>query len=71
MLHWMSSPFDQIKQFAGEERPGLGGLRRVEERRGGAGFHDTAAMEHDDVAGEPARLAEIVGRHHDLDAALR
>ena len=35
-----------------------------------AGLHDAAAVKHDDVAGEPARLAEIVGRHHDLDVAF-
>jgi hypothetical protein len=27
-------------------------------------------VEHHDLAGEPARLAEIVGRHHDLDVAF-
>jgi hypothetical protein len=27
-------------------------LRPVEERRGGGGFHDSAAVKHDDVAGE-------------------
>ena len=34
-----------------------------------AGLDDAAAMQQHDVAGEPARLAEIVGRHHHLDAA--
>ena len=35
-----------------------------------ARLHDAAAVKHDDVAGEPARFAEIMGRHHDLDAAV-
>ena len=35
----------------------------------GRGFDQPAAMQQHDVAGEPLGLAEIVGRHHDLDAA--
>ena len=63
-------PFHQTSNSPARNVSGLGGLRRVEERRGGAGFHDTAAVKHDDVAGQPPRFAEIVGRHHDLDVAL-
>ena len=36
---------------------------------GGARLDDAATMQQDDLAGQPPRLAEIVGRHHDLDAA--
>ena len=37
----------------------------------GAALDDAAAMHQHDVAGEPARLAEIVRRHHHLDARAR
>ena len=47
----------------------LVGLRRVEECVGRAALDHAAAMQQHDVAGEPSRLAEIVGRHHHLDAA--
>src|SRR3954469_11739493 len=59
------------QQVAGDERLGLAGLRRTKERLGVAGFNDTSAMQKDNIAGEAARLAEIVGRHHHLDAARR
>ena len=35
----------------------------------GAALDHAAAMHQHDLAGEPARLAEIVRRHHHLDAA--
>src|SRR3954469_1254670 len=67
---FIGCPFQSNEQFAREECPGLGGLRPVEERRGSGGLHDAAAVKHDDVTGEPARFAEIMGRHHDLDIAF-
>src|SRR5215213_10371003 len=62
---FIGRPFPSNQKFAREECFGLGGLRHLEERRGVGGFRDAAAVKHDDVAGEPARLAEIMGRHHD------
>ena len=35
----------------------------------GAALDDAAAVQQHDLAGEPPRLAEIVRRHHHLDAA--
>src|SRR5690606_20868779 len=46
---------------------GLAARRREEIRCIGA-FGDPAAMQEDDVASEAFRLAEIMGRHHHLDA---
>ena len=43
--------------------------RACEEFRGRAVLDQPAAMQQHDVAGEPPGLAEIVGRHHHLDAA--
>ena len=60
---------DQIKQLAGDEAAGFLGFRSCEERLGRAALDDAAAMQQHDLAGEAPRLAEIVRRHHDLDAA--
>src|SRR5260221_2932519 len=57
------------EQVAGDECPRLGSSRRGEEGGGGAGLDHPAARQHDDLARQPPRLAEIMGRHHDLDAA--
>ena len=43
------------------------GVRRNRRRR--RALDHAAAMQQHDLAGEPSRLAEIVRRHHDLDAA--
>src|SRR5713101_4106149 len=61
--------FPSDQQLSGDELLCLAGLRRVEERRCRAGFDHAATVEHDDFARQAPGFAEIVGRHHHLDAA--
>ena len=58
-------------QIATHEGGGLGCCGRGEEAFGRRAFVHGAAQHEYDLAGEPTRLAEIVRRHHDLDAGLR
>src|SRR5260221_7818200 len=57
------------EQVAANEFPGLDRSRRLEEGGCRGALDHPAAMEHDDLARQAPRLAEIVGRHHHLDAA--
>src|SRR5215218_761091 len=57
------------QKLAGNKPGGFRGLGVVEEGRGVACFGDEAAVHEHDIAGEASRLAEVVGRHHHLDAA--
>src|SRR5262245_38398375 len=59
------------QQFAGDELFRFRRARRREELLRRRVLDDAAAVHQHDRAGEPARLAEVVGRHHDLDAARR
>src|SRR5262245_27052672 len=59
------------QQFAGHERTRLARCRVGEERRCIGGFYDAAAMEQYDVARESFGTAEIMRRHHHLDATRR
>src|SRR5215813_4027314 len=57
-------------EIAADEGGGLAGCGYSEEALGiGAFVHGAVQHEHD-LAGEPVRLAEVVRRHHDLDAGL-
>ena len=57
------------QKLAGDKPGGLGSFGLLKNVAVSLVFDDTAAMHQDDVAGEPARLAEVVCRHHHLDAA--
>src|SRR5215468_5760558 len=57
------------QQFAGDEFLRFRGARCGEELLGARVLDDAPAMHQHDVGPEPARLAEIVGRHHHSDAA--
>src|SRR5262249_6824799 len=57
------------QKLAGDEAARVGGLRRREECPGGGTLDHAAAMQQYDLATQASRLAEVVGRHHHLDAA--
>src|SRR5262249_18147022 len=59
------------QKLAGDEAARVGGLRRREEWPGGGTLDHAAAVQQPDPAARASRLAEIVGRHHHLDAAQR
>src|SRR5262245_39769306 len=57
------------QELAGGKSARLLGLGRGQEGVGRTALDHAAAMHQHDLAGEPLGLAEIVGRHHHLDAA--
>ena len=57
------------QQLSRDELPGLLCFWLGEKLFGRRAFDHAAAMQQHDLAGQAARLAEIVGGEHDLDAA--
>src|SRR5712671_3856010 len=67
----MGSSVPSDDEIAADEGGALRGCGCGEETLGARLLAHASAQHEHDLAGEPARLSEVVRRHHDLDAGLR